>query len=525
MQRTIPGFFRLLHILSIHKSDLMTARKSTFLFFLTFLVLSWGQVFAQNESSYAGISATPKNALEIGLHGGHFFSAGDVSFTPSWGAGLHIRKALDYIFSLRFDAMYGLAQGDTEGSGIKYRDEAYTHETTYASGSLQGVITLNNLRWDKPRRKVNLYVYAGGGMVYMQTAIQAETFSLEDVEIAGRSSSPYTPAVEVGGGLAFRLGEGFNIGLEHKASTVFGKRTDLLDGHDTRWRDIANYTHLRLNINLLSGGKKSEPLYWINPLDIVLNDISELKARPVMDLTDTDKDGVIDLVDQENDTPPNAAVDTRGVTLDSDKDGIADYMDQEPYSPRGVAVDGSGVAQGTSGDFVTRDEVERMIQDALSGKGVGNIAGKGGAFNGGGGAVVEWFLPIIHFGVDSYNVRYSDYGNLASIARVLQANPGINLVVTGHTDNTASNDYNENLSYRRAQSAIDHLVNVHGIAPERLILQYGGEGVNLVPSSGSSLMNRRVEFRVATPNDEPMGPPTGEAPEVEDFDGTKSDGY
>ncbi|MCB0643580.1 MAG: hypothetical protein KDC44_18160, partial [Phaeodactylibacter sp.] len=402
----------------------MTARKLTFLFFCSLLTLPLGSSLSAQDaggsgSAYAGIQATPKNALEIGLHGGHFFSAGDVAFTPSWGAGLHFRKALDYIFSLRLDGFYGIAQGDTKNSGIMYKDELYVHKTTFASGTLQGIITLNNLRWDKPKRKANIYVYAGGGGAYTATAIEAETFTVDDVEIAGRDAGNFVPVIEVGGGLSFRLGQGFNIGLEHKASTVFGKRTDLIDGWDFRWRDILNYTHLRLNINLLGGGKKSEPLYWVNPLDFVLNDISELKSRPVMDITDTDNDGVIDLLDQENDTPPNATVDTRGVTLDSDQDGIADYVDKEPYSPRNVAVDGSGIAQGTPGNFVTRDEVERMIQDALSGKGVSSAGGTGGSYSGS-GPVVELFLPMIHYGVDSYKVRTSDYGSLASIARVLQ---------------------------------------------------------------------------------------------------------
>ena len=59
-----------------------------------------------------------------------------------------------------------------------------------------------------------------------------------------------------------------------------------------------------------------------------MNDIAELKARPVLDLTDSDSDGVIDMLDQEVDTPSGAPVDTRGVALDSDGDGVADYKRQ-----------------------------------------------------------------------------------------------------------------------------------------------------------------------------------------------------
>jgi len=58
-------------------------------------------------------SAKPKNAWELGLHGGHFFIDGDVDRTVpgGWGAGLHLRKAVNYVFSVRGDLFYGRATG------------------------------------------------------------------------------------------------------------------------------------------------------------------------------------------------------------------------------------------------------------------------------------------------------------------------------------------------------------------------------------------------------------------------------
>ena len=475
-----------------------------------------------SSAAYGGIQATPKYAWEVGLHGGHFFSSGDVAFRPSFGAGFHVRRALDYVFSLRLDGMYGLAKGDSESSGHRINNsdqtlsDVFTHNTTYASVTAQGVMVLNNLRWDKPQRKVNIYVFAGAGPTYLQTSIESKTkglFSYKDVSdipkgpISGRQTSQFVAGLEAGAGVSVRISSGFNLSLEHKGATVFGKRTDLIDGVEVKFRDILNYTALRLNFNLRKGGKLAEPLYWVNPLDVVLNDISELKARPVLDLTDSDKDGVIDIIDQDKNSPPGAPVDTRGVPLDSDDDGIADYLDREPYSPPGTSVDGEGVSQNPqyqNNNYVDRTEVDRLINEALSGGG------------GAGNAVVEWFLPMIHFNIDSYKVRDADYGNLANIAKVLQSNPNIRVVVQGFTDKTASSEYNSVLSYNRAQAAIDHLVNLHGIDRNRVILQYGGESNTLVPSSGSSLMNRRVEFRVATSQDVEMQAPQGAAsPKVE----------
>jgi OOP family OmpA-OmpF porin len=116
----------------------------------------------------------------------------------------------------------------------------------------------------------------------------------------------------------------------------------LLD--QTNNNDISHYTNVRLGINLGNFDKVTEPLYWLNPLDAQMNDIAALKQRPVFDLTDTDQDGVIDMLDQEMETVAGAPVDTRGVALDSDGDGIADHKDKEPYSPPGYVVSKEGVA-------------------------------------------------------------------------------------------------------------------------------------------------------------------------------------
>ena len=109
--------------------------------------------------------------------------------------------------------------------------------------------------------------------------------------------------------------------------------------------DIGHYTNLRLGLNLGRFKKKVEPLYWVNPMETVFNDLAEVKARPQFEWEDEDNDGVLDLIDQELETPEGCLVDTKGVTLDSDGDGVVDCRDKEPYSPPGYPVDADGIAQ------------------------------------------------------------------------------------------------------------------------------------------------------------------------------------
>jgi outer membrane protein OmpA-like peptidoglycan-associated protein len=179
-------------------------------------------------------------------------------------------------------------------------------------------------------------------------------------------------------------------------------------------------------------------------------------------------------------------VDTRGMPLDSDGDGLSNFLDDEPFIHK------NHPAPPTEDEIrdIVRDEVENLMEMDT------DVFG-----------ITEWFLPNVHFDVDSYAIREVELGNLASIAKVLKANSRVRLVVTGFADKTASNQHNLTLSYQRAFAVVDHFVNVHGLPRSRFLLRYNGEDATLVPTFSSSMVNRRVEFRVANKQDEEMENP------------------
>ena len=376
---------------------------------------------------------------------------------------------------------------------------------TWFSGTAFGVFSFNSFRYDQKNRKVNYYAMAGVGVHNFKTNFTNE------VERMGVIPRKFSTHLAVGAGIAVRVGQKLSVGLEHQAHMGFGRNADLWDGSEqeggvrTPFRDILNYTSIRVSIILGKKSGDSAPLYWKNPLDVVLNEVAnDEEARPEFELEDTDGDGVIDAIDQEPDTPIDVPVDTKGRTLDSDRDGVPDYKDKEPYYPprAGERVDSEGIVvnpiSGGPGGGVTEDRVQEMIDESL----------KNFRLTEGGNTFTDWFLPMIHFGTDSKSIKYSDYGTLASIARMMKSNPQLRLVVVGFTDQTAPESYNNELSYARANSVIKHLVDNHGVGRGRLVLQWKGEGEALV-SMTSSYMNRRVEFRVATPSDFEMDPPAG----------------
>lgn len=459
----------------------------SFIFLITLLFSSInasGQVDILTNQQKMAYSATPPHMWEVGLHGGAMLSLGDVDYSMALGGGIHVRRALDYVFSLRAEALTGQFKGDDiEGS----------HTTDFKSGSLQLLMSLNNLVWNSDaKRMFNMYLLLGGGMNSFSTSGSG---SLQSVDAS------WVSQLEAGGGIAFRVTDRLNIGLESKLFVLLGAgfKADLIDGLDQADNDLPTYTSLRVNYNIGDKDEKSEPLYWVNPMDVVLKDITELKARPTFDITDSDDDGVVDMLDKEPNTPTGAPVDTRGIALDSDGDKVPDYRDREPYSPPNQPVDLNGVAlnQGVE-DIPTRDEIEDIVEEILK-----NQTNKNSSE-----AIIDWFLPMVHFGVDDTQIRKSDFGNLASIAHILNTHQEVRLVVTGYTDKTASNSYNDILSFNRAKNVITHLVKNHGVPRNRFILQYAGEEATLVPENGNSFMNRRVEFRVATQGDVEMIEPS-----------------
>jgi outer membrane protein OmpA-like peptidoglycan-associated protein len=81
------------------------------------------------------------------------------------------------------------------------------------------------------------------------------------------------------------------------------------------------------------------------------------------------------------------------------------------------------------------------------------------------------------------------------IAQFMQENPGTKVIVEGHTDNTGSEEYNEELSQRRAQAVADALAE-RGVDPSRVQAVGRGEAYPVASNNTSAgrQQNRRVDI-------------------------------
>lgn len=114
----------------------------------------------------------------------------------------------------------------------------------------------------------------------------------------------------------------------------------------------------------------------------------------------------------------------------------------------------------------------------------------------------EVVVKNIFFEFDSYRIIPEYHENLNALAEYMLNNTDAVIEIAGHTDALGSNEYNYLLSYRRAKSVKDYLVN-KGVAPSSLITKKYGETDPIAANMKNGQdnpegrqLNRRVEFSV-----------------------------
>jgi hypothetical protein len=316
-----------------HNSNIMASKKYSFLLGLITLMFS-ATVSAQtpvwSDSSYypAGrlpqynefmnnlyaYPPKPRNMWEVGLKVGAPTIAGDITSNfPTFGWGVHVRKALGYSVSLRAEYINGTATGLNWQEAYNYmknpawRDNGYVGNQVSPSGDrlpaadavfynyqckfsdlgLQAIFNFSNIKFHSARSSVGLYILAGAGKTWYETKINAlngtATYASQFNSLAtnvnfdnksdirkalkdGLDDSYETAAqsnddregnsrwsATLGAGIAFRLSRRFNIALEDRITFL---RDDLLDGQ--QWTEHphgdAGLTRNFDSINFLSLG-------------------------------------------------------------------------------------------------------------------------------------------------------------------------------------------------------------------------------------------------------------------------------
>jgi OmpA-OmpF porin, OOP family len=106
-------------------------------------------------------------------------------------------------------------------------------------------------------------------------------------------------------------------------------------------------------------------------------------------------------------------------------------------------------------------------------------------------------LSNIFFDVDKFDVQPESTTELEKVADFLAKNPTIKIEISGHTDNTGSEAYNQQLSEKRAKSVAD-FINNKIISKNQIQIKGYGSKKALLPNTSEENMqkNRRIEFKI-----------------------------
>lgn len=204
---------------------------------------------------------------------------------------------------------------------------------------------------------------------------------------------------------------------------------------------------------------------------------------------DADKDMVLDSQDQCPDTPLGAPVDRNGCPSggDSDGDGIMNAMDRCPNTPPEFIglVNASGCKPESQPNLAAETNTPFSFESASDVQ----------SYN----RVQDYVVTNVIFDLGSYDIRSDQRPILDSdAAKLAKINGKKVLLVTGHTDDIGTTYRNLKLSWNRAQSVKDYLVNDVGIPSQKIYIIGKGESQPATNNLSNSdrEMNRRIELDI-----------------------------
>jgi OOP family OmpA-OmpF porin len=271
------------------------------------------------------------------------------------------------------------------------------------------------------------------------------------------------------GGSGF-TGKYYNLTIG--ASYYIGKENQHADWYSAKTQEKEKFLELTSELNALRKAMEDDDA------DGVINGVDEEPNSPIgstvnnkgiavlntSNSNDIDGDGFTN----DNDLCPNLAGTANGCP-DGDKDGVADFMDACPDVSGSLKFNGCAES-----DF-------------------GSIGG--GSSNN--GILEANGVYDVLFEFDKSELLSSGIVILDRLAKLMNENKDLKVVVSGHADKVGTKDYNEGLSRRRADVCVKYLTS-KGIDAQRLIAEFYGYDMEKYNSGNKelNLANRRVSFKV-----------------------------
>lgn len=408
-----------------------------------------------------------------------------------YSAYLSVDKAITHVFGLNLQ----YDRGETRQGYVNikkhqpYEGNAPAARTQYDAISLIGDINFSNLlrRVDnKSPFRWAFHGYFGGGVLAFKSYRQDPGPIY--TQVLNYEVKPFnlnSLFAQAGAGVKFKISNRFDV--EGRLMYVV-TNSDEFDGagvgetgYNLREEQVSdNFINVTLGLTFKIGKHESH-LFWHDPLQEIYYKIDVLNDK-VQDLEvckkgDLDDDGVCDDWDRQLDTPKGARVDGAGVALDTDLDGIIDLYDKCVTEPGTKENNGCPVIPPPPPTPPTPAIVP-----------VGTVIDEDTAFKG------------IQFDFNSDRILPSETSILNNAINYINA-AGSNFKIIGGTDAKGTDEYNQKLSERRANSVKDYMIQ-NGANANKLEAIGQGEKDLLYPECNPATKcpewknraNRRVYF-------------------------------
>lgn len=354
----------------------------------------------------------------------------DAGWRRATNAGMDIfaQQKLNHAFDWRLRFGFPSFWAPLQGYKGYYNDR-------HMSLTLDILWSINNslLGYD-PDRRLNLYIFAGGGLALSGNSHDEMSIPFEDYENVGI-------VLDGGAGVSYRLTEKHNIFAEY--------------GYD---------------IN----GDAPHPKLFFSPGLHNTNRIFRLGYYYCFGVTAADQAVAAQkaMLTQENFYALNTQVNNleRQVATDRGNEKklenrIAELEDQLAQA----------MAQANKGNGAASDSLQAVIDQI-----------KADQLN-------FYAMPFsVLYDNDDWKVSENESIKVKAVARVLKDNPDVKILVVGFADYKGSDNYNMKLSEKRANEVKRLLVKKYGIAEDRIQTEYKGKSVAFGDIQYS--LNRRVSF-------------------------------
>ena len=237
-------------------------------------------------------------------------------------------------------------------------------------------------------------------------------------------------------------------------------------GDDDIYTFVNNDPNLKI-VNYILKGSTLTPRNESNDLDILGNSVVKLldKNENIIEETFTDDDGNFQF------------------KVYSEEDYILIGEKENYFNTRGgFSTIGKSLDKSKLKEFITEVEFEKnLILDKI-------IMNK---------SIV---LDNIYYDLNKSEIRPDAARELDKLVIIMKDNPSISIELSSHTDDRSSVDYNQDLSQRRAESAVVYIID-KGINENRIIAKGYGESQLLITNAKNEeehQINRRTEFKVTS---------------------------